>query len=172
MFQNIQDFTVRRLIAENLEYWKDKKWKRDNIKKFFEKYNKNKLLIFVEINFGKISYTGYGKKRKNTFASMNKVLQAIVKHKKYNNLQVSFLISLKDEVYHNTIKTFDFRKYPNDQPTSHPFKWGISQKSNDVCRIEKSSSFDLNIPLFSLNHVLDGNIIFPHENIVNNESVA
>ena len=167
-FQNIQDFTVRRLIAENLEYWKDKKWKRDNIKKFFEKYNKNKRLIFVEINFGKISYTGYGKKRKNAFASMNKVLQAIVKHKKYNNLQVSFLISLNDEAYHRTIKTFDFRKHPNDQPTSHPFKWGVSQKSNDVCRIEKSSSFDLNIPLFSLNHVLDGNIIFPHENIVNN----
>lgn len=160
--EHIKDPIVRHLIYNNLEYWHNTQWEKRDIMHFFNKYKKEKALVLVEIKEGEIYYNGNG----NRLAAVNTLLKNIIK--KYN-LTVSFLISLRDEIYHRSIKTFDFRKSPSDIPESHPFKWGVSETSQDVCRIEESSHFDLNIPIFTFNKMSDmeGSIVFPHPNIIN-----
>ena len=107
---------------------------------------KKKNLIYVNINKGNINY--YGNIKQNRLIIINKFLNDVVKKKP---LTVSFLLSLKDEVYDTDIDVYDLRKNKDkiDNPNMHKFDWGISPDNSNVKKIEKSKKTNFNFQIFS-----------------------
>ena len=152
------------LLNQNLDFWKHKSWKKQDMLNYYKSHKSIKRLVLITIESDKIIYSN--KCRKRVFYPMYDFFETILKNKKFKNLDVCFLISLDDEVFDINIETHDFNKHKFSN-YNHKFSWGVSETSKDILKIENSKYFDLNFPLFSPNNNMKGLIIFPHPNLLN-----
>ena len=164
----MNDLLIQDFLAKQLNYWKERKWNLNDIRDYFNLNQKKKGLMYVKINNGNIKYTtATGGKR---FVAIKKLLNDIASANK--TLNVAILVCLRDEVYDTDIEVYDLRNNENklDDPNKHPFKWGISQKNNNIIRIENSKQTHFNFPIFSYSKTSYQKevIIIPHHNLIKN----
>ena len=148
---------MEKFIADNLDYWKDKKWKID--------YNKLKG-IHIKINNKNIEYKYIILKKNHRFTFVKKILNKVTTYK--NNLNVSFILSFDDEYLKNKHKIYNFsdKVYKNNNKLE--YKFGICKNDENIMKIEEGKIKNCSFPIFTFNKIQDGMIIFPHKNILNN----
>ena len=147
----MNDLLIQDFLAKQLNYWKERKWNLNDIRDYFNLNQKKKRLMYVKINNGNIKYTtATGGER---FVAIKKLLNDIASANK--TLNVAILVSLSDKV---------------DDPNKHPFKWGISQKNNNIIRIENSKQTHFNFPIFSWSKTYNQKevIIMPNPILIEN----
>jgi len=164
----MNDILIQDFLVKQLNYWKERKWNLNDIRDYFNLNQKKKRLMYVKINNGNIKYTtAIGGER---FVAIKKLLNDIASANK--TLNVAILVSLSDEVYDTDIEVYDLRNNENkvDDPNKHPFKWGISQKNNNIIRIENSKQTHFNFPIFSFSKTSYQKevIIMPCPNLIKN----
>ncbi len=153
------------LLSQNLDFWKNKSWKKQDMLNFYENNKSSKNLSLVNIKSGIISYSNHC--RYLFTEPLMRFFRIILKNKKFKDLDVCFLISLKDEVFDKNIEIHDFNRNKLNNYDDHTFSYGVSLTSDNILKIEKSKYFDLNFPLFSPNNNMKGLIILPHPNLLN-----
>ena len=156
---------LNQLLNQNLDFWKNKTWKKQDLIKYNSKYKRNRKIAYVSIKNQNITYNSGP--RKGILHIIHNFLIDIVSKKKFINLEVEFLIDLGDELLPTFYKIYDLRNNPNDNPNNHNFNYGVSELSNDVIKIENSYLFTLQCPIFTFNKNIEGSVIFPHINLIN-----
>lgn len=156
---------LNQLLNQNLDFWKNKTWKKQDLIKYNSKYKRNRKIAYVSIKNQNITYNSGP--RKGILHIIHNFLIDIVSKKKFRNLEVEFLIDLGDELLPTFYKIYDLRNNPNDNPNNHNFNYGVSELSNDVIKIENSYLFTLQCPIFTFNKNIEGSVIFPHINLIN-----
>lgn len=153
------------LFSQNLDFWKNKTWKKKHVLRYNKRYRRNRKIAYVIIKNQTIKYNSGP--RKSILHIINKFIIDIISKKKFRNLEVEFLIDLGDELLPTLFEIYDFRNNPNDNPNNHNFNYGISELSDEVINIENSYSYILPHPIFTFNKNMEGSIIFPHINLIN-----
>ena len=149
-------------ITNNLDYWKNKKWTKDDFINCINNNPKIKLVL-IEINNNNIIYTPNILKKNRRLSICNKLLKDIII--KYNNLNVVFLLCLNDELVEYNDSIYDL-KDRNLNYNKYEFKWGLATEDSNVIKINNNKLKIFDCPIFTFNKIHESHIIFPSPNLI------
>ena len=138
--------TLNRLL--DLSYWENRTWKKEALFQYYLNNKDKKRLILININKNNIKYSLCKNYQKgNKIDAIDKFLKSIVK---YNpNLELTFLISLVDEIYDTAQEIYDLNVNKKVNYLVHDFHWGISKRDSNIISIEKGLEKKFDFPIFS-----------------------